>query len=119
LFYRDCALCKVYWFDDGGVIYGPGKKPLPRQKGQEPNCAICPKYDTETKITWNGFTKKNKYYFNGYRICKSFCTLPRSGGYDKQDPETMEMFSLLDIIFSSSNKEDESVGKVLKKLIGG
>jgi hypothetical protein len=90
-----------------------------RNKGQQPNCNICEKYDCLEGTAWNGFTNKNKYYFECYQTCKSFCTLPRSGGYDKQDPTTMKMFRLLDVIFKSDQSDNDAITKLMSKMFGG
>lgn len=78
-----------------------------RNEKTQPICSRCNKYDAATGTIWEKFGKRNRYYFDAYLACKTFSVLPRSGGYDQQDPDTMKMLMLIDLIFKTRTKEKE------------
>ncbi len=100
MFYRDCEACKKYFHDKTGLIKDALGRPIERGKSQKVNCKYCKKYDTETGEAWNGFKRRNKYYFEVFQIAEAFHVLPREGGIDKQDPYTMDILVLLHEIFT-------------------
>jgi len=87
---RDCATCREYFFDDatGEIKLGPDRKtPIKRQK--PPTCEACPRWDAETKRPWPGFTDAEWTVLGLFRFCVEFNCLPRAGGAEDQEPETM------------------------------
>ena len=64
-----------------------------------PNCKICRKHDNEAGKVWEGFTRRNAYYFKSFLICRAFGVLPRTGGVDNQNPYQMELFVVLSEMF--------------------
>ncbi len=67
-------------------------------------------------MAWEKFTRKNQYYFTVYRIARAFGQLPRAGGIDKQDNDTMENLLMLDTLFESHQSLDEKEFRI--KLAG-
>ena len=56
---------------------------------------------------WSKFTPKNQYYFTSYLIARAFHQLPRAGGIDVQDKETMDALLLLHTLSESHEETDE------------
>jgi len=81
-------------------------KPLKRAKHQPVVCTSCPKYDSKTGKTWEGFTPKNQYFFTTFLAARAFGALPKEGGVDNQDPEVMGKLVGLAIMFEQHEKLD-------------
>lgn len=116
VYYRSCDYCRKYIHDDNGVVNGPDDKPIERAETLPVNCTMCKKWDDDAEEAWEKFTRKNQYYFTVYRVAHAFGQLPRAGGIDIQDSETMENLLLLDTLFESHKTLDEKEFRI--KLAG-
>ncbi len=84
------------------------------------DCTICAKWDFEKEEPWLAFTAKNQYYFTVFLIARAFGHLPRAGGINDQDGDTMRNLLLLHNIFAlHENVKEEEFEIKLAKLTRG
>jgi hypothetical protein len=98
------------------VVRDSKQRPVERAEHQPVNCRYCAKYDDEAKKGWDGFSRKNAYLFKSFLLAKAFGVLPRPGGTDQQDDETMDKFIILENIFNSSAEQVQT--NMLSSIVG-
>lgn len=82
---------------------GPTGERLRRQA--PPVCEACAKWDAETKRPWPGFTAENWRAFAIARACLELGALPRPGGIEQQEPETLETLLLVKAVKESAEAD--------------